>query len=226
VRAGAVAGTLAPPLFGAVVAGLTLHELSFLRAVGWDPVRRTDAGWPSVLALSGDGGVQVAAFAVCGALGMPFALALARAVPRGLATVGAALVGLLAVAVGLGAFEPDPPGARGSTWHGAIHDVVYPMVAVCGIAAAAALAAGLWRDGAWRGQARLAAAATLALGVGMALQAVRPIGQLAEYLFFGPLLVWLELLAVGLLVRVRRGWRVAGRRPSGDSPSGVSEESR
>lgn len=211
--AGPLAGLLVPPLLAAVIAGLTLHQRRWLGEVGWHPVRRTEAGWPSVLALGELGRIETVAFAVGGALGLIFALALWTALPGRVARAGALVLALLAAVLTAEALPPDPTWAVAPerTWHGRVHDEVYPLVPATGLVAPALLALGLWRRPGWHGQARLAAGATAALVASLPVQAADPVGQLGEYLFFGPLILWLELLAAGL-------WRRRRVSPPGSGP--------
>lgn len=200
-RALALAGVLAPLLFAAVVAFLSVAEYDVARDLGWHPIRRTAAGWPSILALGDLGWLLTATLAVCAVLGVAFAVGLYR-YTKGSRwnAVGAATLGMLAVAVGLEAFTTDPPGIRGEpTWHGEIHDAAYPVLVVSALAAPVFFAVGLAREPDWRPYAAVSLVAAAVLSATLALQAERSYAQLLEYPFFATLLLWLELLALRLL---------------------------
>ena len=197
---------LAPALFAAVVALLTVVQDDFLRSVGWHPTRRSEAGWPSVLALGNHGWLQVANFAVSGLLAAAFAVGLARSLPSApAARIGSLLLAVTGVGLALEAFKPDAPsGSVPRTWHDEIHGTVFPVVVASAIATAFVLAVGLWNERGWRGYGLYSLlTATVALGT-LPLQTASAFGQLFEYVFFGSLLLWLELLAVRL-------WFISGR---------------
>ena len=197
----ALAGVVAPILFATVVAVLSVAEYDFARDLGWHPIRGTAAGWPSVLALGELGWLLTVTLACCGVLGVAFAAGLYRATPRSpWSTLGAATLAVLAVAVGLEAFTTDPPNSSAPpTWHGDIHDTVYPVVVVSALAAPVFLAAGFAHDPAWRRYAAYSAATAVILLATLVLQLEESYAQLLEYPFFGTLLLWLELLALRLL---------------------------
>ena len=205
VRARLIAGAVAPPLFVCVLASLTVIEWGFLRRVEWSAVHRTKVEWPSLLALGHFGWVMIAEFVVTGICGMALASAIWETA-RGMSErVEAVLVGVVSIAIGLEAFGPDSPLATGpASWHDSIHNSVFPAIPVAslGAAAAAVLAARNVPEAAIG-----ARAAALLLGlmvVSLALTGVDEIAQLARYLYFGALLVWIELLALGMLVRERQ----------------------
>ena len=200
-RALALAGVLAPILFAAVVAFLSAVEYDFARDLGWHPIRRTAAGWPSILALGHLGWLLTATLALCGILGVAFAVGLYRATKGSpWNAAGAATLAVLAVAVGLEAFTTDPPGFTGPpTWHGEIHDAAYPVVVVSALAAPVLFAVGLAREPGLRAHAVISLAAAAVLVATLVLQAERSYAQLLEYPFFATLLLWLELLALHLL---------------------------
>lgn len=199
---GAVSGVIAPALLLLVLIGVTLGELSFLRDVGWSAVRRTEVEWPSLLALGRLGWLVVSAFVVCGLLGILFAAALARSVPTTAARVGARLLGLVSIALAAVAFKADRPGTP-TSWHGLIHNGVYPVIPAASVAAAALLGYGLWNAPRWRAQALAALATLVVVVVALALTNVAAIAQLARYFLFAALLIWLEMLAVAVLRVVR-----------------------
>ncbi len=200
-RALALAGVLAPILFAVVVLVLSVVEYDFARDLGWHPVRRTAAGWPSLLALGDVGWLLTATLACCGVLGVAFAVGLYGCTKgSGWSGVGAATLAVLAVAVGLEAFTTDPPGSLArTTWHGEIHAHAYPVVVVAALAAPVFLAVGLARDPRWRRYAAYSLAAACVLLTTLVLQVERSYAQLLEYPFFATLVLWLELLALRLL---------------------------
>ncbi len=200
---GAGAGVLAPPLLVAALVVATVAEWSFLRSIGWSALERSAVEWPSVLALGRVGWLVVAVFVVCGALGLAFAVVLACELPTRAARVGAGLLGLVSSALIVVAFKADRPGAA-STWHGRVHNDVYPLIPSASVAAATLLAYGLWHVSAWRGQARLALATLLVIVPALVLTNMSPVAQLARYVLFGALLLWLEGLAVALFRVARR----------------------
>ena len=206
------AGIVAAPLLAAAIVAVTLREREFLADAGWDPVRRTRVGWPSVLALSDSGSILVAAFVVCALLGLVFAAVLYGAVSTPAAKLGAAALVALALLLLLEALRADAPGSLQRTWHGRIHDAAYPFLVVAALVASVAFAVGLWRED--RGQARVALAATVVLTLSLVAQSAEAVGQLAEYVFFGALVVWLEVLAIGLRRRRLNASQHAGRRHS------------
>ena len=209
LRAEALAGVVAPALFAVVVTFLTFAEYDFATALGWHPVRRTGAGWPSVLALAELGWLLVGTLAACGVLGVVFARALYRSSARTIpAAVASVVLAILAVAVGLEAFKTDPPGTGPGTWHGEIHDRVYPLVVLSALAAPVAVAGAVWHDARWKGYGPLSLAVAAVMLAALALQTQQSYAQVVEYVFFGALVVWLELLAlrvVALTATDRRG---------------------
>jgi len=190
------AGIVGAPLLAATIVGVTLAERAFLADAGWHPVRRTRVGWPSVLALSDTGWIVVGAFVVCGVLGLAFAVAVYGAVSTPAAKLGAAALATLAILLLLEALRADAPWSLERTWHGRIHDAAYPFLVIAALVAPFALALGLWCED--RGQARAALAAAVVLTMSLLAQSADAVGQLAEYVFFGALVIWLELLAIGL----------------------------
>ena len=214
VRAAALGGIVAPVLFGVAVTSLTLADYDFLTNLGWDPVRRTHVGWPSVLALGEHGWLLTATFAGSGLLGLAFAAALASAVRRTVwSALGIALLAVFAATVALESFTTDPPGSLARpTWHGEIHDRAYPLLVVSAVAAPVFLGVAFARDPRWRAAAPFTLAAAVILLVALVLQVERGLAQLLEYPFFATLLVWLELVALRLLRLAGPGRRTRAAR--------------
>jgi hypothetical protein len=202
VRARSIAGGLAPPLFLIVLVVLTVAERDFLRRVGWSAVHRTPVEWPSLLALGHYGWVMITTFVICGIGGVALATAMWRVAVAGGERVVAALVALMSVAIALEAFRPDSPQSTGaSSWHDAIHNGVFPAIPIASLAAAAAAI----HTGRRAAPPLIGVAGGVALLgamiVGVALTSVDVIAQLARYVYFGALLTWIELVALGTLAR-------------------------
>ena len=136
-----MAGALAPPAFVLVLVPLTLASRGFLADVGWSPVERRDAMWPSILALGPHGWVMAVMFPACGIAALAFAAALPPLMPTRTARAAAALIALVGVALALLAFETDAGPDAGATWHGVIHDVAYPPIPALAVAFALTAAA-------------------------------------------------------------------------------------
>lgn len=195
-RLGILAGAVTPPLLATVFVALTIAQRAFLERLGWSPVRETAVAWPSVLAIGPYGWVEQIAFVVAAALGLVFALALVHLVPRAAAKVGAAFLGFAALAIAFMALPPDPPGVAARSWQDAVHDGVYPTIPSASLAAAVALAIGLWQAPGWRQAARGSAVVFTVALIAFGLGSVDAIGQLVRYVLFASLLVWLEVLTV------------------------------
>jgi hypothetical protein len=114
LRAGAIAGALAPFVFLLATVGISWVEESFMERLGWDV-------WPSGLALGPHGWLQLLNFIVLGVLVVAFAFAVGAVPARSRwAKAAPVLLGIAGVAAGMLAFETDPPD-RDETWHGLIH---------------------------------------------------------------------------------------------------------
>lgn len=203
---GALAGVLAPLVLVVVLVVVTAAERPYLDRIGWSAIHRTAVEWPSLLALGHLGWLVVATFIVCGCLGFFFALSLARSMPTTSARLGAWFLALVSLALAGVAFKADPPGSPAS-WHGRIHNDVYPIIPAASIGAAALLAFGLRRLPRWGIHGRLALMALCVIALALALTNIADIAQLARYFLFGALLVWLETLALALLTLARTGKR-------------------
>jgi len=204
VRVRLLAGGLTPPLFVAVLVVLTVAERRFLHRVGWSAVHRTRVEWPSLLALGRYGWVMVATFLIGGIFGLALASAMWSAAVGDGERVVAALVALMSVAIALESFRPDSPQATGAaSWHDTVHNDVFPAIPIASLAAAT-VAVYVARRVA-RPYLGLAAGAALlcSMVIGLGLTSVDSIAQLARYVYFGALLVWIELVALGTLARSR-----------------------
>lgn len=118
LRAGAIAGVLAPFIFLLGTVAISWLEESFMERLGWEV-------WPSGLALGPDGWLQAVNFIALGVLLIAFALAI-RAVPARAGWTKAApiFLGIAGVAAVMLVFETDPPD-RDETWHGLVHGWAY-----------------------------------------------------------------------------------------------------
>ena len=188
---------IAPLLLSGTIITLTIMNAGFLRSSGWSPVHRTKVEWPSLLTLGPHGWVLVVAFVVCGLLGMGLAAAMYVIVPTQLARIGAGCLGMMALALCLVAFRPDKPEDRSSpSWHDQLHNDVYWLIPAFSVAAGVLLCIGLWKSRGWH----LGALASLGLLVvivpALALTFVEAIAQAARYFLFGPLLLWVEVMAL------------------------------
>lgn len=209
---GTAAGLIAPALFAVVVTALTLRERAFLNASGWSPLHKSRVEWPSLLALGPSGWLLTATFVVCGALGLLFALTLYR---RLQVAPAAALVAVIAFAVALEAFAADAPTQAGAeSWHARLHNAVYPAIPAAAVAAAAVLGTLLRRRPAQRRLAQLSLAAASLMAVAAVSALFDDVAQLARFVLFGALLVWLELIAFACRRRAE-AVASAGRRRAG-----------
>jgi Protein of unknown function (DUF998) len=221
LQIGVGAGLLAPPLFLAVIVGLTVRQASFLDASRWSAIHRSKVQWPSLLALGPSGWLMVTTFVLCGAMAVAFGGALAVAVPTLMARVGAVLICAIGVALCFVAFKADPPEWAGEpSWHDQIHNAAYPIIPLFGILSALLLSAGLWRESEWVTASRISACAAGAIASGLVLTGVDSIAQLARYFLFGFLLLWIEFLALTCRRVQRRARQGTGAATSGGSSGG------
>lgn len=118
LRAGAIAGAVAPFVFLLGTVAISWLETDFMDRLGWEV-------WPSGLALGPHGWLQIVNFVALGVLLLAFAVAV-RAVPaqRGWTKAAPALLGLAGVAAVMLVFKTDPPD-QDETWHGLIHGWSY-----------------------------------------------------------------------------------------------------
>ena len=191
-------GLVAPPLFVAATVAVTLIDKPFVDDSEWSAVHRSEVGWPSVVMLGPHGWAVIAALAVCGALVVGFAVALWRVVPDArLVRAAAVLLAVAGLALCLVAFRQDPLGFDGpASWHDRIHNAAYPVIPISCTAAAALVWAGARRRPGWRSMARISLVTVAVAAPAFVLTGVNPIAQLARYPLFGPLLLWMEALAL------------------------------
>lgn len=187
------AATVGPLLLGGAIAGLSVVQYDFMRALGWHPVSAPTVDWPSGLALGPHGWLMDAAFVISGVLLARFghgaaALLAGDAPPRALRWGGALIVGA-GLALALLAFRTDPTNSAGPrTWHGNLHDAAYVALGTTLLPGMALLGAGLWQHG--RHGLALYTALTLAAAVpGFVIK-----GWLF-YAFLAALLAWFPIIA-------------------------------
>lgn len=197
VSVGLAAGLLCPPFFAGAMVYLTLAQTSFLESSGWSPMRRNKVEWPSILTLGPKGWYAVATIGACGVLGGMFAMALhAIAQTKALRLTGG-LMFLMACGVCLVAFRPDPVNTTGpASWHDTIHNAAYPAIVLLSIGAMCTAWVGARTLQRWRVVTYLSIGALAISLPALILAAAEPVAQFARYGFFGPLLVWLEGLAL------------------------------
>jgi len=186
-------------LFPVTIVVLSWVERDFLRGVGWKVTDSGDVPWPSALALGPYGWVQVANFALTGALLFVFARALRPELGhRRTGRVAGALLMGVAVGVMLCAARTDRHfGASPTTWNGWVHAVGFIVLLLTSFLAAPATALALRGNARWRRFPALSAAA----GVAMPVLLIGLAAPLADFSFYGYLLVvfgWLELLGIRL----------------------------
>lgn len=172
------------------LAGLTFAERDYLRDHQWSPIGRTDTQWPSILGTGNHGWIFVVTMTVTatayGALTWLVATApglsgrRVQVLSSGLITVGLVLVCLPA----------DPPGVAVTSWHATIHNNGYPLVPLGALLGLAAACVGPV------GRLRVVARTLLPVAaVAFGLTATNEIGQLARYVAFASIGVWVAVLA-------------------------------
>ena len=150
-----LAAMVAGPLFLSVVAVLTLLELDFMHGLGWGFVTDDQVPWPSGLVLGDYGAVQVANFALAGALLASFAWGFRRELPATRLGRASGLL-LLVIAVGLvvSAFPTDRATVATetpNTWHGWLHVIGFVTIALTSLVAPIVTALALRGNARWRG---------------------------------------------------------------------------
>lgn len=193
------AGLLGAVLFPLVVAVLTAVQWSFLRARGWDAIQSSDVPYPSTLALSPDGWLQVLNFAILGLALVSVGAGLWRA----LDPAPVAAIGLLVVA-GVASFALMAPTdgslSSVSTWQGAVHFGAFFVLLIAIVLSAVLLGLGVSDLPAWVGLRVPSIAATVvAVLLTLVSFAVPAVGGVASILSVVALLAWLGLVAVTLV---------------------------
>ena len=195
-RNGGLAGMIGPAMFALIVVVLTALQYDFMVGLGWDPVGASDVPFPSALALGPYGFLQVLNFVLFGVMLIVFAAGLRRGVAAEGRTswAGPACLVVAGVASVLLAFKTDPhTSAQTHTWHGSIHLGAFLVLGLSMLAAMLFLWRRLEKDPAWRGYGWYSL-----VSAALALVLFFVPGQVAGYLFFAVLLVWVEVVAIRL----------------------------
>ena len=191
-------GAIGAAAFAVVVAVLTALQWSFLRERGWDPVKTNDIPFPSILALSSAGWVQILNFAILGLALLAVAAGLWRSVdPR--PTVAIILLGVAGLA-GFALMAPtDGSLSSVQTLPGAIHVAAFFTLLVCVVLAAVLFGVAVGSDPAWGSFASVSiGAAVLIVVLTVVSFTIAPVGSLASILSIVVMLGWLELTALRL----------------------------
>lgn len=183
----------APVLFGALLLGLTIGQRGYLDRVGWDPVRRNETLWPSILGLGPGGILFTLALLLLGAQCVLLGVTLHRSTDLRVGTWKAVAVAWLGCLVMVLALPADPPDATAASWHAQVHDAAYLALITSWLVVAVAYARvpPVWAARA-RGRLPWMLAGLLA---GVAATAVPAIGQLGRYVVIGALCLWFHQLA-------------------------------
>lgn len=187
----AIAVARVPWLVLICFAVLTFVERDYLRDKHWSPIGRTDTQWPSILGSGTQGWVFIASMSVAAAAcgGLTWLVATAPKLPGRRVHVLAA--SLMTVGLGLVCFPADSPDAGAISWHATIHNNGYPLVPLGALLSLATAAVGP-SFGRLRSYARrVLPVAAIAFG----LTATDEIGQLARYVAFASIGVWVAVLA-------------------------------
>ena len=197
-RLAAVAGIIAGPLFLVTIVLLTWAEYGFLRSRGWTVLDAHDVPWPSGLAVSHLGWVQILNFAVTGALLLVFVRAVRHQLPpRRSSRVAAALMTVMTAAIIASAAPTDRDFTTGpSTWHGWIHAIAFLVIVVCSIVTPLLTARALRGEDRWRPLARVSGFVAGICAVSLLLVVLSQIGF---YLFLITVFGWYTALAVRFL---------------------------
>jgi hypothetical protein len=193
---GGLAGMIGPAMFALIVAVLTMLQYNFMVGLGWDPVGASDVPWPSALALGPYGFLQVLNFVLFGVMLTGFATGLQSSVAAGgrISWAGPACLAVAGVASVLLAFKTDPhTSTKTHTWHGLIHLGAFLVLGLSVLAAMLFLWRRLEKDPAWRGYGWYSL-----VSAALALVLLLVPWQVAGYLFFAVLLVWVEVVAIRL----------------------------
>lgn len=195
-----LAAMVAGPLFLAVVALLTLAELDFMHSLGWGFTSDDQVPWPSGLVLGDYGAIQVANFALAGALLFSFVRGFRRELP---ATRLGRTVGWLSFVIPVGLIVSAFPTDRATvaveepnTWHGWLHVIGFVTIALASLVVPILTAIALRRNARWRGIVRLSVAAVI-------LEAIffLPLDFLGDPAFVGYMIVlfgWFAVLGARL----------------------------
>lgn len=197
-RAGVLAGLLAGPFFLISVGLNTWASIGYLHRLGWQFVGGEQVPWPSSLARGPYGWAQVATFLITGLLIVILVVTVRDRLPRRRAsTFAVVLLGLLAVALILAAFQVDVPmltGGSPATWHGWVHAIAFLLIIATGVLAPLAMALAVRGDPGWRPIAVVSVAASALFVVFLLL----PWGNATFLLAIVTLFGWIGALAARL----------------------------
>lgn len=190
----ALAGVVAPIMFGIVIVVLTVAQYDFMTGLGWRPVGESSGvPWPSGLALGPLGPLQIANFVLFGLALILFAVGLHRGLAGG-SKVGPALLAFVGAAMVFAGFKTDPDISGGpQSWHGWIHGIAYLLFVFSLLPAFFFLWWRMRRDPLWRGHGLF----TLITGITMVILFLTP-WPLSFYFFLALMLVWVEVVALRL----------------------------
>lgn len=190
----ALAGIVAPVMFGAVIVVLTLAQYDHMLRLGWHPLRSSGVPWPSGLALGPFGWLHVANSVVFGTLLVIFALGLHRGVAGG-SKVGPALLAVTGAAFVLSGFKTDPDISGGpQSWHGMIHGIAYLLIVFSLLPSLFFLWWRMRKDPPWRGHGLY----TLITGITLVILFLTP-WSVSFYFFLALMLAWVGVMALRLL---------------------------
>jgi hypothetical protein len=196
IKLAARAGIIGPILFGIVLVTLTVLQYDFMITLGWHPLQPLD--WPSGLALGPYGWVMTLTFLLSGLMMTLFAYGLRLSLPRSrwtslstwlLAIAGLGMVGLT--------FTTDPTlRSTPHTWHGLLHDGFFVVLGLTFMPAMVLLGFIFRKDAHWKNLATYTWI-TVALAVPTFW-----LKGLAFYVFLLAALIWCEVVAIRLNVKV------------------------
>lgn len=196
------AAIAAGPLFLASVTVNSWANIDFLHGLGWRLVGGADVPWPSVLALAPHGWIQIATFAVTGALLLVFADGLRAMLPRTRpARVAGWATTAFAVAFAASAAPTDWATARGAdpdTWYGRVHGLAFLAMLASVLLAMVLLGIGVRRIPNWRPLALASPLAAVALIVALIFG---PHGQAAFVVTLVVIFGWVAALGSRLVGR-------------------------
>lgn len=194
-RLAAVAGMIAGPLFLVTVVLLSWAEYDYLRSRGWTVLNANDVPWPSGLALSSLGWLQILNFAITGLLLLVFVSTLRRKLPaRRSAAVAAGLMTVQTVAIIASATPTDRNFNAGpSTWHGWVHGIAFLVIVLCSLVTPLVTARALWGERHWRPLAPVSVAVAAVCAVSLFVVVSTQIGF---YTFLVTLFGWYFALAI------------------------------
>jgi hypothetical protein len=127
IKAAAIAGMVAPLLFGGALVVLTTLQYQFMLSLGWNPFSAPTFDWPSGLALGPYGLWMTAIFVTVGVLVACFALGLRRSFSEIAAGKAASTLTFIAgIAMACLAFPTDPTIRQTpATLPGHLHDLAF-----------------------------------------------------------------------------------------------------